>query len=88
MKAIILGLAVILAGCSTPTPVKRSFPDVVADLKEKCPTLQTVDGKEVSITDMLKTIVKNYGTYYECSNKVDGWNEWYTKQKKVFEDVK
>jgi hypothetical protein len=90
MKIIILGLAVLLAGCAAPTPVKRNFPDAVPALQEKCPGLSTVEstGDAVSITDLLKTVVKNYGSYYECANKVDGWNEWYDRQRKIFESVK
>jgi hypothetical protein len=90
MKIIILGLAVLLVGCAAPTPVKRNFPDAIPALQEKCPELATVEntGKEVPITDLLKTVVKNYGLYYECANKVDGWNEWYSKQRKIFESVK
>jgi hypothetical protein len=26
--------------------------------------------------------------YYQCSAKVDGWNEWYQQQKKIYEAVK
>jgi hypothetical protein len=90
MKIVILGLVVLLAGCSVSTPVKRNFPDAVPALQEKCPGLSTIEntGKEVTITDMLKTVVKNYGSYYECANKIDGWNEWYDKQRKIFESVK
>jgi hypothetical protein len=90
MKIIILGLAILLGGCSISTPVKRNFPDAVPALQEQCPGLSTVEntGKEVAITDLLKTVVKNYSLYYECSNKVDGWNEWYDKQRKIFESVK
>ena len=40
------------------------------------------------ITEMLKTVVNNYRLYYQCSNKVDGWQEWYDKQKKIFEELK
>jgi hypothetical protein len=90
MKTIILVLAVSLAGCSISTPVKRNFPDAVPALQEKCPELSTVGnaGKDVAITDLLKTVVKNYGLYYECANKVDGWNDWYDAQRKIFENVK
>jgi hypothetical protein len=90
MKTFILSLAVLLTGCSITTPVKRNFPDAAPSLQEKCPVLSTVEstGKEVSITDLLKTVVKNYGSYYECANKVDGWNEWYDNQRKIFESVK
>ena len=90
MKLIILVLAVLLVGCAAPTPVKRNFPDAVPALQEKCPGLSTVESTSnaVSITDLLKTVVKNYGSYYECANKVDGWNEWYNTQRKIFENVK
>lgn len=90
MKTIILVLVVMLVGCATPTPVKRNFPDAVPALQEKCPELFIVDnaGKDMAITDLLRTVVKNYGLYYECANKVDGWNEWYTNQRKIFESVK
>ena len=90
MKIIVLVFAALLAGCAAPTPVKRNFPDAVPALQEKCPELSTVGntGKEVPITELLKTVVKNYGSYYECANKVDGWNEWYDTQRKIFENVK
>lgn len=90
MKTIILLFAVLLAGCSITTPVKRNFPDAVPALQEKCPELSIIEGtgNAVSITDMLKTVVKNYGSYYECANKVDGWNEWYDNQRKIFKSVK
>ena len=90
MKIIVLAFAALLAGCSMTTPVKRNFPDAVPALQEKCPELSTVEstGNPVSITDLLKTVVKNYGSYYECANKVDGWNEWYSNQRKIFESVK
>jgi hypothetical protein len=54
----------------------------------KCPELETVKGDRVAITDMLRAVVNNYRLYYECSNRVDGWTEWYTEQKKIFDSVK
>jgi hypothetical protein len=88
MRAIILGLVIALAGCGATTPVKRNFPDAIPELQEKCPTLATVEGTNIAITDLLKTVIKNYGSYYECANKVDGWNDWYGKQREIFESVK
>lgn len=55
---------------------------------EKCNELKTVQGNKVSITDMLKIVVENYSMYYECSTKVEGWQEWYVEQKKIFDEVK
>jgi hypothetical protein len=83
--ALLLG-AVFLVGCSTPVPVKQKWPDAVAELQEKCPQLKIVEGEKVAITDLLKVVVENYTTYYQCANKVDGWNDWYDKQKKIFEE--
>jgi hypothetical protein len=37
---------------------------------------------------MLKTVVENYTLYYQCSTKVEGWQEWYSEQKKIFDEVK
>lgn len=84
MKLLILASVVALSGCFV-TPVKRTFPDAVPALKERCQTLMQIEGTNVSITDMLKTVVQNYNTYYQCANKVDGWNDWYTKQKEIFD---
>lgn len=90
MKWSILTLAALttLTGCAIMTPVKRTFPDVPPVLKARCEKLLTITGENVSITDMLKTVVSNYTLYHECSTKVEGWNEWYEEQKKIFESVK
>ena len=37
---------------------------------------------------MLKVIVHNYSLYHECATKVEGWQEWYEAQKKIFNEVK
>jgi pectin methylesterase-like acyl-CoA thioesterase len=85
-KLPFLIFAVLLVGCTT-VPVKQKFPDSVAELREKCPQLAQIEGERVAITDMLKVVIANYTTYYQCANKVDGWNEWYDKQKKIFEEA-
>lgn len=85
--AIILS-AVILSGCTLFVPVKPpKFPDLPESLKQKCEKLKTIEGEKVSITDMLKVVVQNYGLYHECSIKVDGWNDWYIEQKKILDKV-
>lgn len=84
MKTAIVLVAVLLAGCIT-VPVNQTFPEITKSLEEKCPELKQIEGEKVAITDMLKTIVENYSTYYQCSNKVDGWNDWYKTQKEIFD---
>lgn len=90
MKSILLSISLLLlAGCVTTVPVRRNFPEAPQALKQKCEDLKTVETKDkVLITDMLKVVVQNYTLYYECSIKVDGWNEWYNAQKEIFNKVK
>jgi hypothetical protein len=88
MKYIILSLVVFLSACSTPVPVKQKFPEAPKALVERCESLKKIEGDKVAITEMLKVVVQNYGMYYECAAKVDGWNEWYLEQKRIYESVK
>ncbi len=88
MKALIISLAIVLAGCSTTVPVARKFPEAPQVLKEKCERLKLIEGDKVAITEMLKVIVHNYSLYHECSTKVEGWQEWYDTQKKIYENIK
>ena len=88
MRILVIGLVVLLSGCLTSVPVKQKFPSVPNVLVEKCESLKKVEGDQVAITEMLKVIVHNYGLYYECSTKVDGWNEWYSDQKRIYDSVK
>lgn len=84
MKKLLVPIVLALAGCSTVVPVSQKFPDVAPSLTEKCQELMKVQGDNVAITELLKTVVHNYSLYHQCSNKVEGWNEWYTKQKEIF----
>ena len=78
-------LALLLSGCTTVVPVTAKFPDAPKNT-QTCPELQKLnDGAKLS--DVSTTINNNYSTYYECAVKVDTWNEWYEKQKRIFEGV-
>jgi len=81
-------VALLVAGCSTTVPVTQKFPNATSELMKKCEDLTKIEGNKVSITDMLKVVVHNYSLYYECSTRVDGWQEWYSEQKKMYESVK
>jgi hypothetical protein len=41
----------------------------------------------VKASDLLDTVVVNYGTYYEVAEKLKGWQEWYRSQKAIFETL-
>ena len=88
MKYLLLTTALLLSACATtPVPVKQQFPVAPEVLLEKCPNLLKAEENTTSITDLLKVVVKNYGMYYECAAKQEGWTDWYTKQKEIFEKV-
>jgi hypothetical protein len=87
MRLLALTLALMLTACSTTVPVKQKFPDVPKELLEKCPDLKKAEPDTKAITDLLRTVVENYGLYYQCSLKQDGWTEWYDTQKKIFDST-
>ena len=87
MKKLLVLPLLLLAGCSiTAKPVTAKFPEAPATLQEKCAKLQeATDG--MTLSEFTKVVVQNYILYHECERKVEGWNEWYAKQKKIFEDA-
>jgi hypothetical protein len=88
MKSMALLLTVvILSACSTVVPVKQKFPDVPPELMKNCPELTQLLPTETAITDLLRAVVKNYATYYECWARRDGWQDWYSEQRKIFESA-
>lgn len=88
MRIFLVIVTLLFAGCSTTVPVTAKFPAAPVVLMEKCPQLKKLEGDQVSIVDLHTTVVENYTSYHECSVKVEAWQEWYSSQKKIFEDVK
>ena len=85
MKYLLLLL--IVTGCSTTVPVVAKFPEIPEKLLVKCPQLEKLE-EEPKLSDISKTITKNYTTYYECAVRDDAWIEWYQTQKQIFEGIK
>ena len=84
-------LTLALSGCGMMNkflPVMPEFPEPIKELTEPCPDLKMIEGDKVAISDLLKAVVQNYTLYYQCSLKNDSWNEWYKKQKEIYEKVK
>jgi len=93
MKKLIFVLLVSsLAGCGMFNrfiPVQQKWPEQKDQtLLQSCPDLKKIEGDQVAITDLLKSIVDNYTLYYQCSLKNEGWNEWYRTQKNLWEKKK
>jgi hypothetical protein len=87
MRIVLLLTLLLLAGCSTPVPIKPKFPTAPDMLLEPCTELKKLE-KEVKLSDIAKTVTDNYMLYHDCSLKSKAWIEWYKVQKKIFEDVK
>lgn len=87
MKYALIIATIMLTGCSTVMPVAPKFPDAPEALRKQCPELKTLQDKTV-LSEVAKTVTANYTLYHECSLKNDAWNEWYDKQKSIFEGVK
>ena len=85
-NTIILPILALLAGCTT-VPVTVKFPEPPGKQSTiSCPELKKLEtGSKLS--DVASTVTINYTTYYECLVKNDAWIEWYSVQKKIFEDA-
>ena len=82
-----LFLLILLCGCSTSVPVTRSFPDVPEEMMVKCLPLIPLQ-EDAKLSDIGKNVTYNYSLYHECFVKAEAWQEWYSSQKKIFEEVK
>lgn len=85
MKYIALAFVLFLSACSTVVPVKQEFPVAPQILLERCPDLMQIDDGKNTLREMLKVVIQNYATYYQCAEKTHGWQTWYSEQKKIFE---
>ena len=88
MKLYSLIIILLISGCSTTVPVVAKFPEAPQSLKIDCPVLKKIEGDAISIVDLHTVVVENYTQYHECATRVEGWNEWYTQQKKIFDELK
>lgn len=88
MKYLLIISVIFLSACAATVPVRQSFPVAPAILLEKCPQLQKVDSDKGTMREMLKVVIENYATYYQCAARTHGWQDWYREQKQIYEDVK
>jgi len=87
MRYLIVLILLGLSAC-TAVPVTADFPAAPDALMVKCPELKTIAGEKVTIVDFTRTVTENYTTYYECAARSEAWQEWYTRQKQIWEEVK
>lgn len=76
-----------MSGCSTTVPVKQKFPEAPSVLMEKCDPLSTIDQPTIVFSEFLKTVTNNYTKHHSCSKIVEAWQQWYTEQKKISDEL-
>ena len=86
MKKLSLIAILLLTGCSTVVPVKAKFPEAPDMLMSKCPALAQVK-ENAKLSEIATTISNNYTSYYECAVLVEGWKDWYSIQKQIYENA-
>ena len=88
MKVLVIILAMVLSACTTKVPIIQRFPEAPGTIAQTpCPPLQRLDAN-AQLSDVAKTVSDNYAEYYICSSRVDTWQEWYQKQKAIYEGIK
>ena len=51
------------------------------------PSVSDGTSSGVKASDLLDTVVENYGRYNEIREKLVAWQEWYKQQKRIFEEI-
>ena len=86
MKIIVLSIAILLAGCTT-VPVTYKFPEAPPILLKPCPDLETIEKDKVLLSELMKTVTRNYTKYHECRDIVKAWQDWYIEQQKISKEA-
>jgi hypothetical protein len=88
MKLIAIALLIASLTACVSVPVERTFPKAPPELMTSCPPLQVMNPETTRLSDVVQSVVANYGQYQACDVKVDTWIEWYNTQKTIFDSVK
>lgn len=54
---------------------------------ENAPILTPLTENEIQLSDILYNATENYGKFYELKARYTAWQEWYIKQKTIYENV-
>jgi hypothetical protein len=86
MKALVLTLTILLAGCaSQPVPVKFRLPQMPEILSKECPPLQTIEGDSTTLSQLMAVVAANYSLYHECATQQKSTVEWFQIQRETLE---
>lgn len=85
MKLILIPLILVLSACTTAVPVTRAWPQPPGTQSQQpCPPLKHIP-ENSKLSDVAKTVSSNYSEYYQCSIKLQAWQDWYREQQKLYE---
>jgi len=88
MKAALIILLLLLAGCSTPVPVQRHFPQAPAELLQPAPALKPLPANTTELSVLIDNANENYSTYRVLREHYEAWQQWYQEQRANFDTVK
>ncbi len=89
IKLALTALAIVaLSGCSMFRPTTGpKFPDTTTLLTTPCPDLTVAPDDTIKLSVLTDVVAANYTKYHQCANQVNGWIEWYNKEKQNYESV-
>ena len=87
-RGVTVAAVVLVTGCSTSVPVQRTFPAVPQELNTACAELKTIEPGTTRLSGVISVVSENYADYHLCSERVLLWQEWYQKQREIFDSVK
>ena len=86
MKILIIASVLALTAC-TAVPITQEFPELPAELRAPCSPLETIDTPEVTLSQLMKKVEKNYDKRHDCAAQTEALQNWYVDQKKIFDDA-
>ena len=78
-------VTVLMGGCAFGVPVKQKFPAAPELLMQACESLKELGTDSVQLTELLKTLIENYGSYHQCAARTAAWQDWYREQRQIFD---
>ena len=88
LAAGIFIISTVLAGCSTPVPVQRHFPQAPAELLQPAPALKPLPANTTELSVLIDNANENYSTYRVLREHYEAWQQWYQEQRANFDTVK
>ena len=76
------------AVCSLPTSAVVLHDSASRNEVSRGPGSTDATPSTVKASELIDTVVVNYGTYHQVAEQLRGWQEWYAAQKKIFEGIR